>query len=178
MRYNELSGRCSMEYVNNFWSAFSLTLLAGLSTGIGAALAFFTRANNHTILSVGMGFSAGVMVYISFVEILDKSRYAFESLYGSINGELLTLLAFFGGFALSFAIDRLIPDDVNPHELRQDRDLAALKTDADAFLNHAMKKSGDVITSYSIHYTKLYDSIKNAIGVSNFALSTSMPIIH
>ncbi len=153
-----------MENINNFWSAFSLTLLAGLSTGIGAALAFFTRANNHVILSVGMGFSAGVMVYISFVEILVKSRHAFESLYGPINGELLALLAFFGGFALSFIIDRLIPDDVNPHELRQDKELATLKTDTGTRPNHHL--SPEPLHDISLRRTGIFTAI--AIGIHNF----------
>ena len=41
-------------------------LFAGLSTGIGGAIAFFTKKTNTKFLSVALGFSAGVMVYISF----------------------------------------------------------------------------------------------------------------
>ena len=44
--------------------AFGLTVLAGLATGIGSALAFFAKRNNHTWLSVASGFSAGVMLYV------------------------------------------------------------------------------------------------------------------
>ena len=58
----------------NFWFAFGLTLFAGLSTGIGSALAFFTKSTNTKFLSVSLGFSAGVMVYVSFFEILPKAR--------------------------------------------------------------------------------------------------------
>ena len=50
----------------NFWFAFGLTLFAGLSTGIGSALAFFTKSTNTRFLSVSLGFSAGVMIYVSF----------------------------------------------------------------------------------------------------------------
>jgi len=53
-----------------FWFAFGLTLSAGLSTGIGGVLAFFTQTTGTRIPSVGFGFSTGVMVYVSFVEIL------------------------------------------------------------------------------------------------------------
>ena len=66
-----------------FLFAFALTLLAGLSTSIGALLAFFSKSKNYTILSIGMGFSAGVMIYVSFVEILSKSRDSFTQLYSS-----------------------------------------------------------------------------------------------
>jgi len=58
----------------NFWFAFGLTLFAGLSTGIGSAFAFFTKNTNTRFLSVSLGFSAGVMVYVSFVEILQKAK--------------------------------------------------------------------------------------------------------
>ena len=60
----------------NFWFAFGLTLFAGLSTGIGSALAFFTKSTNTRFLSVSLGFSAGVMIYVSMVEIFVKGRDA------------------------------------------------------------------------------------------------------
>ena len=53
---------------------FYSPLFAGLSTSIGAALAFFSKEDNKTLLSLGMGFSAGVMIYVSFIEILKKSQ--------------------------------------------------------------------------------------------------------
>ncbi len=66
---------------SNYMFAFLLTLIAGLSTGIGATIAFFTKPTNTKFLSFGMGFSAGVMIYISFVEILDKSKTSFISFF-------------------------------------------------------------------------------------------------
>ena len=54
--------------------AFLVTLAAGLCTGIGSAFAFFTRHTNRALLSLALGFSAGVMIYVSFVEILPKAR--------------------------------------------------------------------------------------------------------
>jgi hypothetical protein len=54
--------------------AFALTLLAGLATGIGSALALFARTTNTRFLSAALGFSAGVMIYVSFVEILADAR--------------------------------------------------------------------------------------------------------
>ena len=75
--------------------AFLLTLFAGLSTAIGALIAMFGSGKNTKFLSVGLGFSAGVMVYVSFVEILTKSNDAFAAKYGDILGESFTLLAFF-----------------------------------------------------------------------------------
>ena len=54
--------------------AFGLTLLAGLSTGIGSALAFYTKRTNEKFLSAALGFSAGVMIYVSMIEIFAKAK--------------------------------------------------------------------------------------------------------
>ena len=95
--------------------AFLLTLLAGLATALGGFLTFTSREDNNKILSIGLGFSAGVMIYVSFVEILVKSKDAFTLQYGDIPGEALAMMSFFAGIVLTFFIDQLIPDRVNPH---------------------------------------------------------------
>ena len=60
--------------LDNVFIAFGLTLFAGLATGIGGALAFFTKHTNKKALSLALGFSAGVMIYVSFVEILAEGK--------------------------------------------------------------------------------------------------------
>ena len=69
--------------LDNIWLAFGLTLLAGLSTGIGSGLAFFARRTNTKILTLSLGFSAGVMIYVSFVEILVKANDSFSAQLGA-----------------------------------------------------------------------------------------------
>ncbi|MDM5271194.1 zinc transporter ZupT [Sulfurovum sp. zt1-1] len=101
--------------LENFLPAFFLTLLAGLATALGALLTFVSKADNTKFLSIGLGFSAGVMIYISFVEILTASQSAFAHHYGTLSGEVLGLIAFFLGIGLTFIIDQLIPDQINPH---------------------------------------------------------------
>ena len=54
--------------------ALFLTTLAGAATVLGAASAFFTRRTNTKVLSVALGLSGGVMVYISFVELLANAN--------------------------------------------------------------------------------------------------------
>lgn len=137
--------------------AFMLTLLAGLSTSAGAALAFFSKSKNYTILSVGMGFSAGVMIYVSFVEILDKSKDAFIELYSNeITGEAFAVLAFFGGIALSALIDHLIPEDVNPHETKSSSELSQLKPNS----------QNSVIKDSTLKRTGIFTAL--AIAIHNF----------
>ncbi len=101
---------------NNILFAFGLTAFAGLSTGIGSALAFFTKRTNKAFLSSSLGFSAGVMIYVSFVEILQKARDSLVPVYGNIAGNWYTVLAFFGGILLILIIDKFVPETENPHE--------------------------------------------------------------
>ena len=53
--------------------AFLVTIGAGLATLLGAALGLFASHTNRKFLAVSLGFSAGVMIYVSFVEIIPKS---------------------------------------------------------------------------------------------------------
>ena len=109
----------------NLWYAFGLTLFAGLATGIGSIIAFFAKRTNHRFLSVSTGFSAGVMLYVSFVEIFFKGAAALELAYGKW-GEWANVASFFGGILLIGVIDYLIPAADNPHEMPSDRQVDLL----------------------------------------------------
>ena len=99
--------------------AFGLTMIAGLSTGLGSILAFFTKKSNNKALSGALGLSAGVMVYISFMEMIPQSLHLLSLENTEQQATLYMLLAFFGGIALIWAIDLLIPEDENPHEMHK-----------------------------------------------------------
>ena len=101
-----------------FLFAFSLTLLAGLSTGIGSLLAFFTKRTNTRFLSVALGFSAGVMIYVSFMEIIVIAQESLVLHWGAHAGGWASVLAFFGGIGLIAVIDKFVPSDENPHEVK------------------------------------------------------------
>ena len=101
----------------NFWFAFGLTLFAGLSTGIGSALALLTKKTNTRFLSIALGFSAGVMIYISMVEIYQKAFDSLSAVFGAKLGMTYTAAGFFGGMLLIALIDRMIPSSENPHEV-------------------------------------------------------------
>lgn len=103
--------------------AFMLTLFAGLSTGIGSALAFFTKSTNTRFLSISLGFSAGVMIYVSMVEIFQKSRESLMMVYDEKLGTIYTVISFFAGIAFIAIIDQLIPSRENPHEIRKVEDV-------------------------------------------------------
>ena len=108
--------------------AFGLTLFAGLSTGVGSAIAFFAKKTNTGFLSVSLGFSAGVMIYVSFVEIFVKAKNELVMEVGERGGYWITTAAFFGGILFIAIIDKLIPSFENPHEMKKVEDLAQTKS--------------------------------------------------
>ncbi|NDW12732.1 zinc transporter ZupT [Bacteroides sp. 214] len=103
---------------SNILLAFLLTLFAGLATGIGSCIAFFAKRTNKKFLSFSLGLSAGVMIYVSFVEIFPQAQDLLTIEFGTKFGMLITVLSFFAGMLLIGAIDRLVPSMENPHEAR------------------------------------------------------------
>lgn len=96
-----------MAMSENVGIALGLTLVAGLSTGIGSAIAYFIKRPKIVYLAFALGLSAGVMVYISFMEMLPD---AMETM-----GEAWALLVFFLGIAVMGLVDLIIPEPENPH---------------------------------------------------------------
>src|SRR5690554_6956821 len=121
----------------NVFYAFILTLFAGLSTGIGSLIAFFTKKTNEKFLSVSLGFAAGVMIYVSFVEIFFKAEEALISGLGENLGVWITVVAFFGGIILVAVIDKLIPEEINPHEAQKVEEMQESK-----LKNSRLKRTG------------------------------------
>lgn len=102
---------------SNFILALTLTIIAGLSTGLGGAIIIFTKKLSNRFLAASLGFSAGVMIFISLVEIFSEAQGSMVALYGEKMGYLYTLLAFFGGMGVIALIDNLVPSGENPHEM-------------------------------------------------------------
>jgi ZIP family zinc transporter len=109
--------------MNDVLFAFVLTLFAGLCTGIGSALAFFAKKTNTKFLAVSLGFSAGVMIYVSMIEIFFKAKTSLVAELGVKGGSWTTVAAFFGGMFLIALIDKFVPDVENPHEMYNIEDI-------------------------------------------------------
>lgn len=108
--------------------AFGLTLFAGLSTGIGSALAFFAKRTNTKLLSIALGFSAGVMIYVSFVEIFPKAKESLSIKLGEVGGFWVTVLSFFAGIIFIGIIDRFVPSFENPHEVHKVEEMSGVES--------------------------------------------------
>lgn len=101
-----------------------MTLGAGLATGVGSAIALFAKTTNRKFLSFALGLSAGVMIYVSFMELLFDARIEISAIEGEKAGTIITAVSFFAGIALAALIDKMVPSFENPHEPRSVEDLA------------------------------------------------------
>lgn len=153
----------------NVLIAFALTLFAGLATGIGSALAFFARRTNTKFLSYALGFSAGVMLYVSFVEIFVKARDALAIEFGLVGGTWYTVAAFFCGIFLIAIIDKLVPSLENPHEIRNVEEMAK---------NRSAVQDRDQKLLRMGYFTALAIAIHNfPEGLATFAAALSDPTL-
>lgn len=98
--------------------ALGLTVFAGLATGVGSIMSFFSKKFNPNFLSGALGFSAGVMIYVSMIEIFVKAKDALNETMGEPRGYIFTTVAFFVGIAVIALIDQLVPEVSNPHEMK------------------------------------------------------------
>ncbi|RPJ52184.1 MAG: zinc transporter ZupT [Chloroflexi bacterium] len=168
--------------------AFGITLFAGLATGIGSALAFYTKQTDHKFLSAALGFSAGVMIYVSLVEIFQKARISLSAVYGPKWGFVVTTVAFFAGIAIIALIDKLVPKYENPHELHDVKEMRPGKTSNQELLRMGLFSAlaiaihnfpeGIATFTSAIQDPALGISIAIAIAVHNIpeGIAVSVPI--
>lgn len=161
--------------MNEIWFAFGLTLFAGLATAIGSAIAFTAKRTDYRFLSVATGFSAGVMLYVSFVEIFFKGVDALIPRFGETGAHWVNTASFFGGILLIGLIDNLIPAAENPHEIHSESETLPLRNpEAHAPNYNELCASGKVpagVHDHSAHHHKLMRMglfTALAIGIHNF----------
>ncbi len=128
--------------MSRFALAFMLTVLAGLATGVGSLIALLSKKTTPRFLSVSLGFSAGVMIFVSLVELFGEARAQLSQLWGPLGGWYGAMGGFFGGMGLIALIDRLVPPAVNPHEARAREAAAYEASDARACADEASAKRG------------------------------------
>lgn len=95
--------------MSHFIFAFTLSFCAGAASAVGGLCSFFIKKENLSVLAIGLGFSAGVMLYVSFMEILPHAQQALGHLYGANPGQWLAVGLFFVGAAIAWCVDRCLP---------------------------------------------------------------------
>jgi ZIP family zinc transporter len=98
----------------NVGIAFALVSGAGMCTALGAAIVFsptLVKFASRKTLAGALGLSAGVMCYVSFVEILQKSNISFlDAGHSEDEAYMYSTLCFFAGVILmivSTVVERL-----------------------------------------------------------------------
>ena len=93
----------------NLITAFGIALAAGLFTVLGSGLVMFSKTPNPRVLSFGLAFAGGAMVYVSLTEIFNKSNEAFVEVYDKDKAFAAATLAFLAGMGAIALIDRIVP---------------------------------------------------------------------
>jgi ZIP family zinc transporter len=155
---------------NNVLLAFGLTMIAGLATGIGSLIALIAKRTNTKFLCASLGFSAGVMLYVSFVDLLPIAKEELVLYFGNKTGILTLLLAFFGGMGLITLIDFVIPRTNNPHEFQGVEDM--MKTDN---RQKSLQRTG-IIVALSLVIHNFPEGIAAFTTAMTSGLSVAIPI--
>ena len=88
-----------------------LSTLAGLSTVIGAIIVFFNKTKNEKFLTFSLGFSAGVMITVSFTDLFPTAEESISKYHGEFQGVIWSILFLLIGGLIAFLIDSFLPDD-------------------------------------------------------------------
>ena len=86
-----------------------LSTIAGLSTVLGAVIVFFTKNRNERFLTFALGFSAGVMITVSFTDLFPTAENAISKYHGKVSGILGSILFLLIGALMAYLIDSFIP---------------------------------------------------------------------
>ncbi|MCD4822441.1 MAG: zinc transporter ZupT [Methanococcoides sp.] len=159
--------------MENVTVAFILTTFAGLSTGIGSLIAFFIPNPKLTYLSILLGFAAGAMLYISFVELLSTS---IENV-----GFLVANIAFFLGMVVIYFLDRTIQHvhlDTLPDSRQKRLQKAGIFTAIGIAMHNFPEGMAVMATSLSSPYLGM--SVAVAIAIHNIpeGIAVSVPIYY
>lgn len=170
---------------HNYGIALLITFLAGLATAIGSIFAFVFKKDNLKALSVGLGFSAGVMIFLSFTDIIPAAsnllKYEFPNKH-----EWIVYCGFIIGILTAVLIDYFVPDHIDEKELmhpdvvsidkRMQR--AGLLTAVAIFIHNFPEGMATFLTAS--HNLTLGISVGLAIAIHNIpeGIAVALPIYH
>jgi len=174
---------------NNLLFAFGLSTLAGLCTGIGSLIALVIQRSSRGFLGASLGFSAGVMIYVSFAEMLPEATNLCSAGSGEAAGPWIATASFFAGILLSAGIDRAIPEADNPHDATladdtpESRSRYALgRTGVLTAIAIALHNFPEGIAAFvsALHDPEVGISIAVAVGLHNVpeGISVAVPIFY
>lgn len=145
--------------------ALIITLLAGLATAIGGGIAFVCKKDNLQALSVGLGFSAGVMIFISFMDILPEAQKLLAVNFPN-KYEWIVFVGFIIGLVIAVLIDYFIPDHIDEDEV--------LNPDDPHYKHQKMRRAG-MFTAIAIFVHNFPEGMATFLAASqNLTLGLSV----
>ena len=160
--------------------ALGMSFLAGAATMLGGALAFIIKKENLAVLSLGLGFSAGVMIYVSFCELLPQAQQALENLYGA-SGTWRSSALFFCGIFTAWLIDTCLPSHhVELHTLDPQDKLKRLGLFTALALAIHNFPEGMATFMAALESPSLGISVAVAVAIHNVpeGISVALPVFH
>ncbi len=152
---------------DNYGIALLMTLFAGVSTAIGGGIAFVVKKNNLKALSIGLGFSAGVMIFLSFNEIIPEAGEMLKVNFPH-NYNWIVYLGFIIGIIVAILIDYFLPDHIDAEEL--------MHPDIPSHNKHMLKRAG-LFTAIAICVHNFPEGMATFLTTTqNFALGLSVAV--
>ena len=165
--------------------ALSLTVMAGLATGVGSVIALFAKTTNTKFLAGSLGFSAGVMIYVSMIEIFQKSRTYISAAAGDKMGYYLAVASFFAGIIFIGLIDYFVPStegDIGNLSEKDNRSVALKRMGFMTALAIGIHNFPEGLATFTsaLQDQHLGVAIAAAIAIHNIpeGISTSVPIYY
>lgn len=156
--------------MNNIWLALLMSVLAGLATGLGGFAVLFDKGAGKTFLSAALGFSAGVMFYVSMVEIFASAQEKITAANAAYGG-WITAGAFFGGMLLIALIEKFIPSP----EVGDDGKLPAMPGEEKTQRDNKLLRTG-VFTALAIAIHNFPEGLATFVSALD-APSVAVPIV-
>ncbi|MBQ4078623.1 zinc transporter ZupT [bacterium] len=148
--------------MNSYIFPLLLTLFAGMSTLVGGFVTFFIKRNNLKALSVVLGFSAGVMIYISLSELMVEANSMLSEFYSAIGARSFAFCGFLLGMVIAILIDYFIPDHIESDFLNNQNK------------HHKVKRAG-LITAIAVTMHNLPEGMATFL-VSSQDLRLGIPV--
>lgn len=157
-----------------------LSTIAGLSTVLGAVIVFFTKNRNERFLTFALGFSAGVMITVSFTDLFPTAENAISKYHGKVSGILWSILFLLIGALMAYLIDSFIPaeEKVTVPKVKNDFDIfrVGLVSTIALMIHNFPEGIATFVSSYQD--TRLGLSVTFAIALHNIpeGIAIAMPI--
>ena len=147
-----------------------MTCLAGLATVIGGFITFFVNKGNLKVLSLGLGFSAGVMIFVSLTEILDTAQGLLQTYY-PVKYHWLLFWGFITGVVIAKLIDEFVPDHVEEEDFKEQ-----CGEDDGCKRKHKIKRAG-LLTAIAIAVHNFPEGLGTfLVSSQNLALGASVAV--